>query len=159
MDLLLAPDQMILQIHESIGHPLELDRILGDERNYAGTSFVTLDMFGTYRYGSPLLNVVFDPTRSGQFASYAFDDDGTSSVFINGQEFYEDDDFPNSDFSMIELLGTSGMAVDVLLLKRGRTLRAERVIPASVKDALELPQHLEVVPAPLERVESALRRR
>ena len=47
MDVLLAPDQMILQIHESIGHPLELDRILGDERNYAGTSFVTPDMFGT----------------------------------------------------------------------------------------------------------------
>ena len=52
MDVLLMPDQMMLQIHESIGHPLELDRILGDERNYAGTSFVTLDMFGTYRYGS-----------------------------------------------------------------------------------------------------------
>ena len=57
LDLLLAPDQMILQIHESIGHPLELDRILGDERNYAGTSFVTPDMFGSYRYGSELLNV------------------------------------------------------------------------------------------------------
>ena len=55
MDLLLAPDQMILQIHESIGHPLELDRILGDERNYAGTSFVTPEMFGTFRYGSELL--------------------------------------------------------------------------------------------------------
>ena len=52
MDVLLMPDQMILQIHESIGHPLELDRILGDERNFAGTSFVTPDMFGTYRYGS-----------------------------------------------------------------------------------------------------------
>jgi hypothetical protein len=56
------PDQMMLQIHESIGHPLELDRILGDERNYAGTSFVTPDMFGTYQYGSELLNVTFDPT-------------------------------------------------------------------------------------------------
>ena len=75
-DLLLAPDQMILQIHESIGHPLELDRILGDERNYAGTSFVTLDMFGRYRYGSALLNVTFDPTRPGELASYAFDDEG-----------------------------------------------------------------------------------
>ncbi len=75
-DLLLAPDQMILQIHESIGHPLELDRILGDERNYAGTSFVTPDMFGTYRYGSELLDVTFDPTRPEQLASYAFDDDG-----------------------------------------------------------------------------------
>ncbi len=65
MDLLLMPDQMMLQIHESIGHPLELDRILGDERNYAGTSFVTPDMFGSYRYGSELLNVTFDPTRPG----------------------------------------------------------------------------------------------
>ena len=76
MDLLLMPDQMMLQIHESIGHPLELDRILGDERNFAGTSFVTLDMFGHYQYGSPLLNVSFDPTRPHQFASYAFDDEG-----------------------------------------------------------------------------------
>jgi predicted Zn-dependent protease len=76
MDLLLAPDQMILQIHESIGHPIELDRILGDERNYAGTSFVTPEMFGSYRYGSPLLNVTFDPTRPEELASYGFDDDG-----------------------------------------------------------------------------------
>ena len=77
MDLLLAPDQMVLQVHESIGHPLELDRILGDERNYAGTSFVTPDMFGTYRYGSELLNVTFDPVRAGEIASYAYDDEGT----------------------------------------------------------------------------------
>jgi predicted Zn-dependent protease len=76
MDVLLAPDQMILQLHESIGHPLELDRILGDERNYAGTSFVTPEMFGTYRYGSELLNVTFDPTRPEEFASYGFDDEG-----------------------------------------------------------------------------------
>ncbi|MBI4576368.1 MAG: TldD/PmbA family protein [Planctomycetes bacterium] len=76
MDLLLDADQMVLQIHESIGHPLELDRILGDERNYAGTSFVTPDMFGRYRYGSDLLNITFDPGRPEQLASYAFDDEG-----------------------------------------------------------------------------------
>jgi predicted Zn-dependent protease len=76
LDIVLAPDQVILQIHESIGHPLELDRILGDERNYAGTSFVTPDMFGTYRYGSDLLNITFDPTNPEQFVSYGFDDDG-----------------------------------------------------------------------------------
>jgi predicted Zn-dependent protease len=79
MAIMLAPDQMMLQIHESIGHPLELDRILGDERNYAGTSFVTLDMFGHYQYGSPLLNVTFDPTLSEQVASYGFDDEGLSA--------------------------------------------------------------------------------
>lgn len=77
MDVLLMPDQMMLQIHESIGHPLELDRILGDERNFAGTSFVTLDMFGCYAYGSPLLNVGFAPDQEHEFAGFAFDDDGT----------------------------------------------------------------------------------
>jgi predicted Zn-dependent protease len=83
MDVLLMPDQMVLQIHESIGHPLELDRILGDERNFAGTSFVTLDMFGTYRYGSELLNVSFDPTRPEELASYGFDDDGTPAEKVH----------------------------------------------------------------------------
>jgi predicted Zn-dependent protease len=82
MDLLLMPDQMMLQIHESIGHPLELDRILGDERNYAGSSFVTPEMFGAYRYGSPLLNVTFDPSVAGELASYAFDDDGARAAKV-----------------------------------------------------------------------------
>jgi predicted Zn-dependent protease len=77
MDLLLLPEQMMLQIHESIGHPLELDRILGDERNYAGRSFVTLEMFGHYRYGSELLTVSFDPSDPRELASYQFDDEGT----------------------------------------------------------------------------------
>ncbi len=80
MDVVLMPSQMTLQVHESIGHPLELDRILGDERNYAGTSFVTQDMFGAYRYGSPLLNVTFDPARESELASYAFDDEGTPAT-------------------------------------------------------------------------------
>ncbi len=84
MDLLLLPEQMMLQIHESIGHPLELDRILGDERNYAGTSFVTLDMFGNYQYGSDLLNVTYDPSHTEELASFAFDDDGcrAEKVFL-----------------------------------------------------------------------------
>jgi predicted Zn-dependent protease len=76
-DLLLMPDQMMLQIHESIGHPLELDRILGDERNYAGTSFVKTEDFGRLQYGSGLLNVTFDPEIPEELASYGHDDDGT----------------------------------------------------------------------------------
>ncbi|WP_050738166.1 TldD/PmbA family protein [Methylococcus capsulatus] len=75
-DLLLAPDQMLLQIHESVGHPLELDRILGDERNYAGWSFVKPEDFGRLQYGSPLMNISFDPTLPGEFACYGFDDGG-----------------------------------------------------------------------------------
>lgn len=80
MDLILLPSQMVLQIHESIGHPLELDRILGDERNYAGTSFVTREMFGTYRYGSKLLNVTFDPGIPGELASAVADDEGSPAM-------------------------------------------------------------------------------
>jgi len=74
--LVLAPDQMMLQIHESVGHPLEIDRILGDERNYAGSSFVRAEDFGSLRYGSSLMNITFDPTIQNQLASYAFDDGG-----------------------------------------------------------------------------------
>ena len=77
MDVLLSPAQMTLQIHESIGHPLELDRILGDERNYAGWSFVEQRDFGHLQYGSSLLNVVFDPFEEGELAGYAYDDEGT----------------------------------------------------------------------------------
>lgn len=78
--LVLSPDQMLLQIHESIGHPLELDRILGDERNYAGGSFVKIEDFGNLVYGSPLMNITFDPTVSGEFASYGFDDTGAPAT-------------------------------------------------------------------------------
>ncbi|WP_353259079.1 TldD/PmbA family protein [Prochlorothrix hollandica] len=74
--LVLAPDQMLLQLHESVGHPLELDRILGDERNYAGGSFVRPEDFGHKVYGSPLMTVTFDPTVEEEIASYAFDDTG-----------------------------------------------------------------------------------
>jgi predicted Zn-dependent protease len=80
LDLILMPDQMYLQIHESIGHPLELDRILGDERNYAGWSFVKPEDFGQLQYGSSLLNVIFDPTAPGAYASYAFDDAGIEAT-------------------------------------------------------------------------------
>ncbi|OFZ55941.1 MAG: Zn-dependent protease [Bdellovibrionales bacterium RIFOXYC1_FULL_54_43] len=80
LDLVLMPDQMMLQIHESIGHPLELDRILGDERNYAGWSFVKKEDFGSFVYGSPLMNVTFDPGVAGELASYAFDDNGMAST-------------------------------------------------------------------------------
>lgn len=79
LDAVIAPDQMILQIHESIGHPLELDRILGDERNYAGRSFVSPDMFGSYRYGSEQLNITFDCEQSAEAAAYGFDDEGTAA--------------------------------------------------------------------------------
>jgi predicted Zn-dependent protease len=78
-DMILMPDQLYLQIHESIGHPLELDRILGDERNYAGWSFVSPTDFGTLQYGSKLMNICFDPGTETAMASYAFDDAGVKT--------------------------------------------------------------------------------
>jgi predicted Zn-dependent protease len=79
-DLVLAPDQMMLQIHESVGHPLELDRMLGDERNYAGSTFVKTSDIGTLRYGSDLMNITFDPTISSEAASYGADDIGNPAA-------------------------------------------------------------------------------
>jgi len=80
MDLVLHSDQMLLQIHESIGHALEVDRILGDERNYAGWSFVNLEDFGKLQYGSEIMNITFDPTIENEFASYGFDDTGNKAT-------------------------------------------------------------------------------
>lgn len=77
--VVLGPYLMMLQIHESIGHPLELDRVLGDEKGFAGASFATPDRLGQ-RYGSDLMNVVVDPTMPGAMGSYAYDDEGTPAA-------------------------------------------------------------------------------
>jgi TldD protein len=77
-DLILDSSQLALQIHESIGHPIELDRVLGSEANYAGMSFLTLDQPGRLRYGSGLVNVVCDarPEHGPGLGTFAFDDEG-----------------------------------------------------------------------------------
>ena len=89
-------------------------------------------------------------------ACYAFEHDTAAVVFIVGQEFYEDDDFPNSEFSMIEILGSRETPVDIWREENGRKLTPDRVVPAKVKWTLELPQHLAVVDVPLDRVEELL---
>ncbi len=77
-DLILDSSQLGLQIHESVGHPIELDRVLGSEANYAGMSFLTLDQLGKLRYGSDLVNVVCDarPEHGPGLGTFAFDDEG-----------------------------------------------------------------------------------
>ena len=74
--VILMPGMMFLQTHETIGHPLELDRILGYELAFAGGSFVRLEDFGTLRYGSPLLTVRANATEPNSPGSFGFDDDG-----------------------------------------------------------------------------------
>src|SRR5215467_9142234 len=77
-DIILESSQLGLQIHESIGHPIELDRVLGMEANFAGTSFLTLDKLRTLQYGSELVNVVADAREEHGpgLGTYAFDDEG-----------------------------------------------------------------------------------
>jgi TldD protein len=76
-DIVIGPAQLALQIHESTGHALELDRILGDEANFAGRSFIGPDAAGRLQYGSAAVNVVADATVPGTRGSFMFDDEGT----------------------------------------------------------------------------------
>ena len=89
-------------------------------------------------------------------ACYAFEHEPGGSLFIVGQEFYEDDDFPNSDFSMIEILGERGQAIDVELVKRGSKLVPVRIVPAATKRRLAIPDHLAVVGASVDAIETVL---
>lgn len=77
-DLVLDPEHLSLTIHESCGHPSELDRALGYEANYAGTSFLTTDKLGTFRYGSPQITLVADNTEPETLAATGYDDDGVA---------------------------------------------------------------------------------
>ncbi len=74
--LVLDSEQAGLQLHESVGHPVELDRIYGTEAAYAGTSWVGPDAAGSLRYGSELMNVVADPTTPGGLGTFGWDDEG-----------------------------------------------------------------------------------
>ncbi len=78
-DLVIDPSNLWLTIHESIGHATELDRALGYEAAYAGTSFATLDQLGALRYGSDLLNVVGDRTTPHGLATVGWDDEGVAA--------------------------------------------------------------------------------
>src|SRR5271157_2238747 len=90
--IILDSSQLGLQIHESIGHPIELDRVLGMEANFAGTSFLTLEKLGNLRYGSELVNVVADARQEHGpgLGTFAYDDEGVaaqSTPIITAGEF------------------------------------------------------------------------
>jgi TldD protein len=78
--LILHPTNLWLTIHESVGHPTELDRALGYEANYAGTSFLTPDKLGKFQFGSPLVNIVGDKTQKNGLATCGYDDDGVKTT-------------------------------------------------------------------------------
>jgi len=89
-DIILDSSQLGLQIHESVGHPIELDRVLGMEANFAGTSFLTLDKLRTLRYGNDLVNVVADARQEHGpgLGTFGFDDEGVAAqctpIITNG---------------------------------------------------------------------------
>ena len=80
MDVVLGASQVSLQIHESCGHAAELDRIMGWEANFSGTSFLSPGALGTLRYGSPLVTIQIDNTLPRGLATAGYDDEGTRSV-------------------------------------------------------------------------------
>ena len=73
---ILHPSNLWLTIHESVGHPTELDRALGYEANYAGTSFLTTDKLGKFEFGAKIVNIVGDKTQDRALATCGYDDDG-----------------------------------------------------------------------------------
>jgi TldD protein len=83
--VILGGSQLGLQIHESIGHPIELDRVLGQEANFAGTSFLTLDKLHHLRYASPIVNVVADARaeHGPGLGTFAYDDEGVPAQRID----------------------------------------------------------------------------
>ncbi len=117
LDIVLDGSQLGLQIHESVGHPIELDRVLGMEANFAGTSFLTLDKLRTLRYGSDLVNVVADARQEHGpgLGTFAFDEEGVAAqctpIITNG--------LFTGYLSSRETAPTIGLA------RSGGTLRAE----------------------------------
>ncbi len=84
--VILDPTQTALQVHESCGHPIELDRVFGTEASYAGTSFLTLEKRGAFRYGSDPVTIVADATVPGALGTFGFDDEGVPAqrtVIVN----------------------------------------------------------------------------
>jgi TldD protein len=82
-DLVLESSQLALQIHESVGHAIELDRILGWEAAFAGTSFLELPRLGSLVYGSPLMNITADATLQGALGTFGYDDEGTPAQRVD----------------------------------------------------------------------------
>ena len=81
-DVIIGASQLALQIHESCGHPVELDRALGQEANFAGTSFLVPSMLRQLKYGSPLVTIVADATATSALGGFGFDDEGVAAQCV-----------------------------------------------------------------------------
>jgi TldD protein len=89
-DIILSGEQVALQIHESCGHPIELDRVYGTEAAYAGTSFLTTEKLNNFRYGSEVVNITADSVRPNGLGTFGWDDEGVpaqSTPIVKEGEF------------------------------------------------------------------------
>lgn len=106
--LIIGGHQMALQLHESTGHPTELDRALGSEATFAGTSFLMPDMLGEYRYGSEVVNIDMDATIPHGLGTFAYDDEGVpaqNTPIISGGIFTN---YTTSRETALHGLGSNG---------------------------------------------------
>jgi TldD protein len=112
--LVLDSGQVELQVHESIGHPLELDRVLGMEEAYAGSSFVRPEDRGSLRYGSPLVSITADATIDGGLGSFGWDDEGVPAqrvpLIVDG--VFQDFISSRETASMLGLPSSGAMRAD-----------------------------------------------
>ncbi len=115
MDLVLASDQLALQVHESVGHATELDRILAYEAGFAGTSFLTTAGLGTFRYGSPAMNITADATRPGGLGTFPWDDEG-----VPGQKYSL-----VKEGILVDFLSSREMAARIGRTRSGGTARGD----------------------------------
>ena len=113
--LVLGSDQLALQVHESVGHAVELDRIFGTEAGFAGTSWVESEKVGQLRYGSDAMNVVADATEPGGLGTFGWDDEGVSAqltpIVKNG--------------TLVGVLSSRESAARLGLARSGGTARAD----------------------------------
>ncbi|MGD9683656.1 MAG: TldD/PmbA family protein [Candidatus Obscuribacterales bacterium] len=114
-DVILGASQVGLQIHESCGHPGELDRALGQEINFAGASFLTPDKLGVLRYGSEKVNLVADATAAGALGSFGFDDEGVAAQKV----------FLVKEGTFVGYLSSRDTAKLIGLSRSGGSMRAE----------------------------------
>ena len=113
--LILEGSMLALQVHESCGHPIELDRVFGTEASYAGTSFLTPDKLGNFRYGSDIVNIVADATCLGGLGSCFFDDEGVPAQKV---EIIKDGTF-------VGYLSSRETAAEIGILGSGGAMRAD----------------------------------
>lgn len=112
--LILDSSQLALQIHESIGHPIEMDRVMGTEISYAGTSFIQPEMVGNFQYGSEIVNVYADATYPGGLGTFGYDDEGIEAQRV-----------PIISYGMLVNLLTSRETAHLLGKESNGTMRAD----------------------------------